>query len=163
MIRRPPRSTRTDTLFPYTTLFRSLIKRLSTQSEQFGKSLRTLLAFDASQDESMERAAADILKNVQEHGDSAVLDYTQRFDRNSASSVAALEIERAEWLAALNALPADQRAALETAADRVRSYHAHQRARSWTYTEADGTMLGQKITPPDPGGRYVGSEARRGG
>src|SRR5690554_4707255 len=127
----------------------SLIKRLSTQSEQFGKSLRTLLAFDASQDESIERATAEILKNVQDLGDSAVLDYTRQFDRSPAASVAALEIERGEWLAALNALPADQRAALETAADRVRRYHEHQQAQTWTYTEADGTVLGQKITPLD--------------
>lgn len=133
----------------------SLIKRLSTQSEQFGKSLRTLLAFDASQDESIERATAEILKNVQEHGDSAVLDYTRQFDRSPAASVAALEIERGEWLAALDALPADQRAALETAADRVRRYHEHQQAQTWTYTEADGTVLGQKITPLDRVGLYV--------
>lgn len=133
----------------------SLIKRLSTQSEQFGKSLRALLAFDASQDESIERATAEILKNVQEQGDSAVLDYTRKFDRSSAASVAALEIERGEWLAALKALPADQRAALETAADRVRRYHEHQLAQTWTYTEADGTVLGQKITPLDRVGLYV--------
>lgn len=133
----------------------SLIKRLSTQSEQFGATLRALLAFDASQDESIERAAADILRNIQEHGDSALLDYTQRFDRVSATSTAGLEIERREWLEALNALPADQRAALESAADRVRRYHEHQRAQTWTYTEADGTVLGQKVTPLDSVGLYV--------
>ena len=133
----------------------SLIKRLSTQSEQFGASLRALLAFDASQDESIERAAADILRNIQEHGDSALLDYTRRFDRVSAASVGELEIERREWQAALDALPADQRSALEAAADRVRRYHEHQRAQTWSYTEADGTMLGQKITPLDSVGLYV--------
>ena len=133
----------------------SLIKRLSTQSQQFSQDLRTLLAFDASQDESIERAAADILKDVQAHGDSSVLDYTRRFDRHNAASVAALEIDRSEWLAALDALPTEQRKALETAAQRVRSYHEHQRAQTWTYTEADGTMLGQKITPLDRVGLYV--------
>ena len=133
----------------------SLIKRLSTQSQQFSQDLRTLLAFDASQDESIERAAADILKDVQAHGDPSVLDYTRRFDRHNAASVAALEIDRSEWLAALDALPTEQRKALETAAQRVRSYHEHQRAQTWTYTEADGTMLGQKITPLDRVGLYV--------
>ena len=133
----------------------SLIKRLSTQSEQFAAELRALLAFDASQDESIERATAEILRNVQEHGDSALLDYTQRFDRVSASSTAGLEIERSEWLEALHALPADQRTALESAADRVRRYHEHQRAQTWTYTEADGTVLGQKVTPLDSVGLYV--------
>ncbi|RTZ43265.1 histidinol dehydrogenase [Candidimonas sp. SYP-B2681] len=133
----------------------ALITRLSTQSESFNSALRTLLAFDASQDESIERATADILKNVQQHGDSAVLDYTQRFDRVSAPSVAALEIERREWLAALDQLPSGQRQALETAAERVRVYHDHQRAQTWTYTEADGTVLGQKVTPLDRVGLYV--------
>ncbi len=92
---------------------------------------------------------------MQENGDAAVLDYTRQFDRVSATSVAALEIERAEWLAALEVLPAGQRHALETAAGRVRTYHDHQRAQTWTYTEADGTMLGQKITPLDRVGLYV--------
>src|SRR5690606_18941789 len=133
----------------------SLIKRLSTQSPQFTQTLRTLLAFDASQDESIERATADILKNVQSHVDSAGLDYTQRFDRVSADSVAALEIDRGEWLAARDALPADQRQALESAAERVHRYHEHQRAQTWSYTEEDGTVLGQKITPLDRVGLYV--------
>ena len=88
------------------------IIRLSTQSDSFAPTLRSLLAFDASQDESIERATAEILKNVQEHGDQAVLDYTRQCDRVSPASFAALEIDRAEWLAALNALPADQRQAL---------------------------------------------------
>lgn len=132
-----------------------LIKRLSTESAQFPATLRKLLAFDASQDESIERAAADILKQVQERGDEALLDYTRRFDRVQANTVAALEIERSEWQAALAALPADQRASLETAAERVSRYHECQRAQTWTYTEPDGTMLGQKITPLDRVGLYV--------
>lgn len=131
------------------------IKRLSSASENFAATLRQLLAFDASQDESIERATADILRQVQEHGDTALLDYTHRFDRVQAESVAALEIPKSEWQAALNSLPADQRAALEAAAERVRTYHEHQRTQSWSYTEADGTVLGQKITPLDRVGLYV--------
>ena len=133
----------------------SLIQRLSSQSGQFGAQLRTLLAFDASQDESIERATADILNHVREHGDSAVLDYTRRFDRVQANSVAELEIDRSQWLAALDSLPAEQRSALEAAAERVRRYHQRQRAESWSYTEDDGTVLGQKITPLDRVGLYV--------
>ncbi len=133
----------------------ALIQRLSTLSENFAKTLRTLLAFDASQDESIERVTAEILKNVQQHGDAALLDYTERFDKVPAADVAALEIPRSEWLAALDSLPQDQRQSLETAAERVRTYHEHQRAQSWTYTEADGTILGQKITPLDRVGLYV--------
>lgn len=133
----------------------SSIKRLSTQSGQFNTQLRTLLAFDASQDDAIEQAAADILHQVQAHGDTALLDYTRRFDKVSAGSVAELEIPRTDWLAALNSLPAEQRAALEAAAERVRRYHEHQRAESWSYTEPDGTVLGQKITPLDRVGLYV--------
>lgn len=133
----------------------SLIQRFSSESPQFATELRTLLAFDASQDESIERATADILSQVRQHGDSAVLDYTRRFDRVQAATLAELEIHKDHWHAALNALPADQRAALQTAADRVRTYHQRQRAESWSYTEPDGTVLGQKITPLDRVGLYV--------
>lgn len=133
----------------------SLIKRLNSQSGDFDASLRTLLAFDASQDEAIEQATAAILKDVAQRGDDAVLEYTARFDRVSADTVAALEIPRQEWLAALDALPPTQRSALESAANRVRSYHEHQRAETWTYTDEDGTVLGQKITPLDRVGLYV--------
>lgn len=133
----------------------SSIQRLSTQSSQFSAQLRTLLAFDASQDQAIEHATADILHHVQTHGDTALLDYTRRFDKVDAQHVAELEIPRAAWLAALDSLPAEQRAALEAAAERVRRYHEHQRSESWSYTEADGTVLGQKITALDRVGLYV--------
>lgn len=133
----------------------SSITRLSTRSDNFKATLRKLLAFDASQDESIERACADILADIQTRGDAALLDYSHRFDRVSASTVAELEIPREEWLAALVALPADQRKALEAAAERVRRYHEHQVSQTWTYTEADGTVLGQKVTPLDRVGLYV--------
>jgi histidinol dehydrogenase len=133
----------------------SSIKRLSTQSEGFQATLRALLAFDASQDESIESAVAGILGDIQQRGDEALLEYTRRFDRVNAATVAELEIGREALQAALDGLNADQRAALETAADRVRRYHERQRAQTWTYTEEDGTLLGQKITPLDRVGLYV--------
>ncbi|HWK59801.1 MAG TPA: histidinol dehydrogenase [Eoetvoesiella sp.] len=132
-----------------------LIKRLDSRSDDFAQTLRTLLAFDASQDEAIERVSADVLKDVQHRGDAALLEYTQRFDHVQAQSVAELEIPKAEWQAALAALPAEQRSALETAARRVQAYHEHQRTETWTYTEPDGTVLGQKITPLDRVGLYV--------
>mgnify|MGYP001237757960 FL=1 len=131
------------------------INRLDTSAANFQSDLRRLLAYDASQDESIERATAEILARVQAEGDAALLEFTCRFDRVEADSVAALEIERHEWLAALDKLPSDQRKALEAAAERIRRYHEHQRAQSWSYTEADGTVLGQKITPLDRVGLYV--------
>ena len=131
------------------------IKRLSTLSKDFAPTLRALRALDASQDESIERSVADILKNVLERGDAAVLEYTQRFDHVKASRLQELEVPRADWQAALNGLPKEQRTALELAAQRVRTYHEHQAGQTWTYTEADGTVLGQQITPLDRVGLYV--------
>jgi len=133
----------------------SLITRLNTSSDDFKTRLHALLRFDAAQDESIESAVAEILRQVREQGDEAVLEYTRRFDRVKAESMAALEIPRGEWTAALDALPADLRAALEASVRRVKAYHEHQQAQSWHYTEADGTMLGQKITPLDRVGLYV--------
>lgn len=132
-----------------------LIHRLDARSADFDATLTRLLAYDASQDEAIETAVRDILHDVQTRGDAAILDYTARFDRVSADRLEALEIPRADWLKALDGLPADQREALEAAADRVRRYHEHQRAETWTYTEPDGTMLGQQVTALDRVGLYV--------
>ncbi len=132
-----------------------LINRLDSRDADFKAELTRLLAFDATQDEAIDRAAAGILADVRQRGDAALLEYTRRFDRVPADSVEALEIPRHEWQAALAALPAKQRNALELAADRVRTYHSHQRAESWSYTEADGTLLGQQVTALDRVGLYV--------
>jgi len=131
------------------------IQRFDSRSDGFDRQLRTLLAVDDAQDARIESAAADILAAVRRDGDAALLDATRRFDRVAVESVAALEIPRADWLAALQSLPAAQRHALETAAARVRSYHERQRVESWSYAEADGTRLGQKVTPLDRVGLYV--------
>lgn len=133
----------------------SSIKRLSTRSAGFKATLRTLLAFDASQDDSIERTVAGILQAIQQRGDHALLDYTQQFDRVSATHVAQLEIGRDALDAALDGLSKDLRGALEHAAQRIRNYHERQQVQTWTYTEDDGTVLGQKITPLDRVGLYV--------
>ncbi|ARP84873.1 histidinol dehydrogenase [Bordetella genomosp. 9] len=131
------------------------INRLDSRDPGFASALSSLLAFEAEQDESIDRAAADILADVRHRGDAALLDYTRRFDRVQADTVPALEIPRDSWRQALDSLPAAQRQALESAAERVRAYHERQRGQTWTYTEADGTMLGQKVTPLDRVGLYV--------
>lgn len=133
----------------------SLIRRLDSRHTGFDQALGQLLAFDATQDEAIEHTVRDILRDVQARGDEAILDYTRRFDHVRAETLADLEIPRSEWRAALDTLPDDQRDALIAAAERVRSYHERQRAQTWTYTEADGTMLGQQITPLDRVGLYV--------
>jgi histidinol dehydrogenase len=133
----------------------ALISRLNASDPNFSAQLKTLLHVDAAQDDSIEAATAGILANVREHGDAALLDYTRQFDRVDAKTLAELEIDPAVWQQALNNLPLDQRKALEAAADRVRQYHLKQRQDSWSYVEADGTRLGQQITPLDRAGLYV--------
>ena len=131
------------------------IKRLSSQDVDFKLRLDALLAFESAQDESVDRTVATILADVKVRGDAAVVEYTNRFDRLNVRSVAELELSRESLQQALDGLPAEQRTALETAAGRVRSYHERQTAPSWQYEEADGTLLGQKITPLDRVGLYV--------
>ncbi|MDB5728606.1 MAG: hisD, partial [Noviherbaspirillum sp.] len=135
------------------------IRKLDSGAPDFALQLQSVLAFEAGEDEAIDQAAARILAEVKARGDAAVLQYTAQFDRVDAGSVAELEIGRAELRAALDSLPAARRAALQTAADRVRSYHERQRKEcgsdGFRYTEADGTILGQKVTPLDRVGIYV--------
>ena len=131
------------------------IKRLSTREPEFLSRLDALLHFDSSTDASIEQTVAEILANVRTLGDAAVLDYTHRFDKLEAASMAQLELLPDTLRAAFDGLPAAQKTALEQAAMRVRRYHERQKAESWEYTEADGTRLGQKVTPLDRVGLYV--------
>ena len=131
------------------------IARLSTAQPDFGERLATLTAFDSVLDDDVERAVAAICDDVRKRGDAAVLEYTWRFDRVKAARVAELELPWAELDRARSALESKQREALEQAAARIRAYHERQLARSWQFTEADGTTLGQRITPLDRAGLYV--------
>ncbi len=131
------------------------IRRLSTQDKSFYADLKALLAFETAQDDAIDVVVAAILKDVKARGDAAVLEYTNRFDKTNASSLTELEVSQVELQAALNGLPTNQRAALQSAADRVRSYHEKQVMQSWSYTESDGTLLGQQVTPLDRVGLYV--------
>ena len=131
------------------------IRRLDTREPGFDAALEQIVRFDAALDEGVERAVAAILADVRARGDAAVLDYTARFDRVNANAVAELEIGRDELERARAGLPEAQRSALETAAARVRAYHERQRSETWTYREADGTLLGQAITPLARVGLYV--------
>ena len=131
------------------------LRRFSSTDADFDSKLKALLAFETAQDDSVDEVVANILKDVKKRGDAAVLEYTNRFDKTNATSLAQLEIPQAELLAALNGLPAEQRDALKAATDRVRSYHEKQLMASWQYTEADGTILGQQVTSLDRVGLYV--------
>ncbi|MDO8933894.1 MAG: histidinol dehydrogenase, partial [Rhodocyclaceae bacterium] len=132
-----------------------MIRRLSSRDPEFLATLDALLAFDNSTDAAIEQTVAEVLANVRRHGDSAVLDYTRRFDRLDAKSLAELELPLTELAAAYANLPNAQREALQQAAERIRIYHERQKIESWEYTEADGTRLGQKVTPLDRVGLYV--------
>jgi len=132
--------------------------RLSTATATFEAEFAARLHWSADTDAAIEQRVADILADVQARGDAAVLEYTQRFDGLHAASMAALELTQAELKAAFEALPAEQRNALESAARRVRTYHEAQKkasGESWSYRDEDGTLLGQKVTPLDRVGIYV--------
>ncbi len=131
------------------------IARLSTAQPDFDARLKTLTSFDATFDEEVERDVAKICDAVRDRGDAAVLEYTERFDRVKAARVAELEMPNSVLEQALATLERSQRDALEQAAARIRRYHQRQLAKSWQFTEADGTTLGQRVTSLDRVGLYV--------
>ncbi|MGW8227927.1 MAG: histidinol dehydrogenase [Gammaproteobacteria bacterium] len=131
------------------------IKRLNAAADGFWPQLDALLAWESVSDEAVTGTVRGILHAVQQRGDAAVIEYTNRFDRMQATSMAELTLDASRLDAALAAIPAQQRQALEVAAERLRSYHQHQKMESWSYTEADGTLLGQQVTPLDRVGLYV--------
>jgi histidinol dehydrogenase len=130
-------------------------RRLSTRDAGFEAELARLLAFEAAQDEGVERATAGILDAVRARGDAALIEYTERFDRWKPASAQALQVPLAQARAALQVLAAREREALEFAAARIRAYHEHQVQDSWRIDGGDGTVLGQQVTPLDRVGLYV--------
>jgi histidinol dehydrogenase len=131
------------------------IRRLDAVDPDFAAILTRLTAFDTAQNEAIDASVAAIIADVRVRGDTALLEYTALFDRVKASKVAALELSAAELKVALDSLSGAEREALATAAARIRVYHEHQRSQSWSFTEPDGTRLGQRITPLDRVGLYV--------
>jgi histidinol dehydrogenase len=131
------------------------IRRFNSGDPDFDQSLEKLLAFEETEDQSVRTAVPAILADIKKRGDEALLEYTQRFDRLEAMTAAELELPLGRIEEALRRLPGNERKALEQAAMRVRAYHEKQLAHSWSYTEPDGTLLGQKITPLDCVGLYV--------
>ncbi|WP_020683117.1 histidinol dehydrogenase [Marinobacterium rhizophilum] len=131
------------------------IQRLDATAADFDASLQQLLAWESVSDAGVNAIVDEILARVRREGDAAVVEYSKRFDRLDVSTMAELELSRERLEQALEQLPKAQRSALEEAATRVREYHERQKSDSWSYTEADGTMLGQKVTPMDRVGIYV--------
>ncbi len=133
----------------------SAISRLSTADDDFDSRLQSLLAWEGVSGADLQHRVDEILEAVRTRGDAAVIETTNRFDRLSVSSMTALTLLPARLEAAYAGLPPEQRDALSTAAGRIRQYHEHQKPVSWQYTEADGTVLGQQVTPLDRAGIYV--------
>ena len=131
------------------------IQRLNTADAGFWPCLEALTAWGGVADEAVTAIVREILAEVRQRGDESLLEYTCRFDRREVNCVADLEISVDRRLQALATISAKQRAALETAATRIRAYAERQKQESWSFTEADGTVLGQQVTPLDRVGLYV--------
>ncbi|HCF9823196.1 TPA: histidinol dehydrogenase [Pseudomonas aeruginosa] len=131
------------------------IRRLNAADSDFGRHLDHLLSWESVSDDSVNQRVLDIIAAVRSRGDAAVVEFTQRFDGLQAASMADLILPRERLELALTRITVAQREALEVAAERVRSYHEKQKQGSWRYTEADGTVLGQQVTPLDRAGLYV--------
>jgi histidinol dehydrogenase len=131
------------------------LRRLDSAAPGFEAEFSALTAFESAQDPAIDATVAAIVADVRARGDPAVLEYTTRFDRLTAATVSALEIPASEMHTAFRALAPAERAALETAAARVRAYHEHQKMVSWSYREPDGSELGQQVTALDRVGVYV--------
>lgn len=133
----------------------TMIRRLNAQDTDFNAALDQLLSWESVSDASINQRVLDIIDNVRSRGDAALIDYTRQFDGLDVAQMSDLILPRERLELALTRITPEQRIALETAARRVREYHQHQVQDSWRYTEADGTVLGQKVTPLDRAGLYV--------
>ncbi len=132
-----------------------MMKQLNTSDANFWSDLDQLLAWDSVSDQGVFDTVTGILTEVKAQGDKAVVEYTNKFDRMTVASMQELEIPKARLQQALDSITLKQRSALEKAAERIKSYAAHQKMESWSYTEADGTVLGQQVTALDRVGLYV--------
>ena len=131
------------------------MKQLSTQQADFSSQLQQLLAWEEVSDQQVVAAVEAILAAVKQQGDAAVVSYTNQFDRVNVDDIRDLVVSAEAIQQAVARIDAAELSALEQAAARVRHYHEHQKQQSWSYTEADGTVLGQKVTALDKVGIYV--------
>lgn len=132
-----------------------LLRRLDSADRDFYAQLDRLLAWEQVSDQAVENTVREIIASIRERGDAALIEYSNRFDHRKARSMQDLEIPREQLQQSLRSIDGNQRSALEKAADRVRAYAGHQKMQSWSYTESDGTLLGQQVTALDRVGLYV--------
>ena len=131
------------------------ISKLNTSDADFQQQLDALLAWDSVSDGAINDVVRQVIADIRSRGDAALIDLTNRFDGWEARSAADLEVPLARLRQAWDTIAADQQAALQHAASRVRAYAERQKMEGWTYTEEDGTVLGQQVTPLDRVGLYV--------
>jgi histidinol dehydrogenase len=131
------------------------INRLKTSDTDFWTSLQDLLAWDNVSDDNVQSIVKKILTDVRREGDEAVVKYTNQLDRMDVSDISKLSIPKERLQSALDGLPDEQRQALDLSAERIQRYHEKQKMQSWSYTEENGTLLGQQVTPLDRVGLYV--------
>ena len=129
--------------------------QLDYTSSDFQQRLQELLAWESVSDDQVQGRVKQIIADIQQRGDEALVDFTCQFDRVSVSSMTELTLNEHQLAEALDRIPQEQRQALETAADRIRRYHERQVQSSWSYQEDDGTMLGQQVVAMDRVGLYV--------
>ena len=132
-----------------------MINKFSTQDRDFDSKLNSLIAWESASNEEVGRSVEKIINDVKVNGDASVLDYTNQFDSLKAESISELIVSKERLKESFDNLAIEQKNALLTAAERIKSYHQNQVQESWTYTEDDGSMLGQKITPLERAGLYV--------
>ena len=132
-----------------------LVKRLNASDEDFSQVLDNLIAWDGVSKPDVEATVANILQQVRSRGDAALIEYSNHFDRRNCQSMKEFCVNTQQLQSALESIDQKTRHALEQAAKRIRDYHSHQRQESWQYQEADGTVLGQQVTPLQRVGIYV--------
>lgn len=132
-----------------------MIAKLSSQQSDFDERLTSLLAWEGVSNKEVVTTVDNIISSIRTDGDKALINYSIQFDGVNATSMADLTVSQDELKEAFDTLASKEKEALSTAADRVKNYHQKQTQQTWTYTESDGTTLGQKITPLDRVGLYV--------
>ncbi|HIB27808.1 MAG TPA: histidinol dehydrogenase [Candidatus Thioglobus sp.] len=132
-----------------------MITKLSSSQADFQQNLGDLLSWESVSNKDVAKTVDDIIANIRKTGDQALIEYTNQFDRMNVADMGELTVNLSTLKDAFDNLADKEKTALQTAADRVRIYHQKQKQETWTYTEDDGTMLGQKITPLDRVGLYV--------
>ena len=131
------------------------IRTLTTSDAGFDSQLEELLAWESVSDADVQQVVEQVIADIRARGDAALLEYTGRFDGWEPESIAAMEVDPSRLEQAWDDLPQEKKSALQHAADRIRSYAEHQKMESWSYTEDDGTVLGQQVTALDRVGLYV--------